>query len=203
MTNKRTLSRRKFITLAGASTTTVGLSLFLKPHLALSKKSKELVRDPQGIFDLPEGFQYKILSIQGQKMSDGTPVPTYFDGMGAFAGPNGTTILIRNHELSPGDKPSVIASHQNKFDRRSSGGTTTLIIDSDRNVIEEYVSLAGTNRNCAGGTTPWGSWISCEEDVAPNHGYNFEIPSQGKIIKPEPLVAMGRFRHEAISQRSA
>jgi secreted PhoX family phosphatase len=80
-------------------------------------------------------------------------------------------------------------------------------------LLEEFVSLAGTNRNCAGGKTPWGSWISCEEEIStpqmnqpnnPNnvsvkHGYNFEVPSQGKIAQPIPLIAMGRFRHEAIA----
>lgn len=193
------LSRRNFITVAGAGAATVLFSSILKHNLASAKGYGELVRDPKGIFDLPKGFQYKILSRQGERMTDGTLVPTNADGMGAFVGANRTTILIRNHELSPGEIPAVMTSDEKKFDKLSAGGTTTLIVDSDRNLIKHYVSLAGTNRNCAGGTTPWGSWISCEEDVSPNHGYNFEIPSQKGIINPEPLVQMGRFRHEAIA----
>ena len=47
---------------------------------------------------LPEAFDYQVISRQGAGMSDGQPTPGIFDGMGAFPGPNGTTILIRNHE---------------------------------------------------------------------------------------------------------
>ncbi len=67
--------------------------------------------------------------------------------------------------------------------------------------------MAGTNRNCAGGITPWNTWITCEEDVTPKmndneteHGYNFEIPAQSiKLTTPVALKAMGRFNHEAVS----
>lgn len=87
------------------------------------------------------------------------------------------------------------------------GGTTTLVFDeATQRVQEQYLSLIGTNRNCAGGPTPWNSWISCEEDTTPvgeghetAHGYNFEIPTTRKgLIKPVPLRAMGRFNHEAV-----
>ncbi len=88
----------------------------------------------------------------------------------------------------------------------------TLVLDKHQRPIAEYVSLAGTSVNCGGGTTPWGSWISCEETtlmpgdldvrgaVTKPHGYNFEVPSQATgPVQPVPLVAMGRFRHEAIA----
>jgi secreted PhoX family phosphatase len=201
------ISRRTFITLAGVSATTVVLSPTLRNlynkitdgQFAMAKGFGKLIQDPNGILDLPQGFQYKILSQEGDIMSDGTPVPSAADGMGVFLGANNTTILVRNHELSPGETPYVIAAENKKYDPLSNGGTTTLIIDNNRNLIKQYVSLAGTNRNCAGGTTPWGSWISCEEDVNSQHGYNFEVPAHSEIVTPVPLKAMGRFRHEAIS----
>lgn len=215
------ISRRNFLTLAGVGTATTVLASPLKQAYSrlaagqsvAGKGFGSLVRDPQGILDLPPGWHYKVLSRTGRLMSDGTAVPTRHDGMAAFAGDKGTVILVRNHELSPHHSPAVKAAKDKKYDPLCQGGTTTLIADRDRNLIAEFVSLAGTNRNCAGGTTPWGSWISCEEDtstpktyapgdprtVALKHGYNFEVPAKGAIAEPFPLVAMGRFRHEAIA----
>lgn len=168
--------------------------------------------DPNGLLDLPRGFQYRAFSRTGDMMSDGSLVPGDHDGMAAFAGPRDTTILIRNHELSPDEvtKPKVKAPVDKQYDTLSRGGTTTLIVGSDRKLIKDYASLAGTYRNCAGGRTPWGSWISCEETTATPanapgsvlkmHGYNFEVPISAKSpVDPIPLVAMGRFNHEAVA----
>jgi hypothetical protein len=69
----------------------------------------------------------------------------------------------------------------------------------------EFLSLSGTIRNCSGGITPWGSWLSCEENVTragenvgKDHGYVFEVPATQKgLVTPVPLKDMGRFNHEA------
>ncbi len=215
------LSRRNFLTLTGLSATGILLASPLKnfyTKLATGKSIStqgfgELIPDSNKLLDLPKGFQYRIFSKVGDTMSDGNPVPMNHDGMAAFDGGDGTTILVRNHEVNPFQTPAVIASEDKKFDRLSPGGTTTLIVDQDRRLVKDYVSLAGTSRNCAGGATPWGSWISCEEhtitpmEIPPNtpvyvsrkHGYNFEVPSKGGLADPIPLVAMGRFNHEAIA----
>jgi hypothetical protein len=215
------LSRRSFLTLAGAGATgfliATNLKNFsLKAATGKSSTAKgfgKLVADPKGILDLPEGFQYRIISQKGDLMSDGTIVPSRHDGMDAFAGANNTTILVRNHEIRPDIKNGISATETQKYDNLSQGGTTTLIIDSNRQLVEQYVSLAGTNLNCAGGATPWGSWISCEEDVSTpatnkkddpknvsrKHGYNFEVIAGKPLTASVPLIAMGRFRHEAIA----
>jgi uncharacterized protein len=224
------LSRRSFFTLAGASAAGIILAAPLKNLYARAASRKsiavsgfgKLIPDPNGILDLPKGFQYKILSKTGEMMSDRTKVPDKKDGMAAFSGENGTTVLIRNHELKPDPSKKIAivdAGEAYKYDKLAPGGTTTLVIDRNYQVLQQYVSLGGTIRNCAGGTTPWGSWISSEEDVStPNtvannssdrmkesfqvslkHGYNFEVPSRGNIATPVPLKAMGRFRHEAIA----
>jgi secreted PhoX family phosphatase len=215
------LTRRSFLTLAGLGMASAAFADPLRKTYGQLARGKspfsrglgKLNPDPNGILDLPAGFRYKILSQMGRSMDDRTPVPTAFDGMGAIAGENGATILIRNHELSPDEQPAVLADRALKYDPLSQGGTTTLVIDRDRNLKREYVSLAGTNRNCAGGTTPWGTWISCEEDVSTpqtnqpddprnvskKHGYAFEVTSAADSKLPVPLTAMGRFRREAIA----
>ena len=72
----------------------------------------------------------------------------------------------------------------------------------------DWLSLGGTGLNCAGGPTPWNSWISCEEwtqraDLrhARDHGYAFEVPALpgNKLYEARPLKAMGRFNREAIA----
>ena len=183
----------------------------------------QLEVDPEGLMNLPPGFTYKIISEQGREMIDGLLVPGLADGMAAFAGPEGKTIVVRNHEISPGDQK--IGAFGKTLDRLSKldpsklydyghgslpslGGTTTFVYDHQSGEIDlEYLSLAGTIRNCAGGLTPWNSWISCEENTSlanskleKNHGYNFEVPASATplLVDPIPLTDMGRFNHEAI-----
>lgn len=172
---------------------------------------------------LPEGFQYKAISIRGETMSDGVLVPGDHDGMAVFPGPRGsrTNVLVRNHELSPnegeaGNLKGCLAPNGQQYDTFAGeaaglggGGTTTVVVDYNGDVVKHFVSLGGTFRNCAGGPTPWGSWISCEENtstpandglVTKKHGYNFEVPASAtEAVEPVPIVAMGRMNHEAVS----
>lgn len=171
------------------------------------------VPDPAAILDLPPGFSYTILSQFGQPMSDENRVPNSADGMGCTVLPDGRLCLMRNHELDPADfKSGAFATGADAgaaFDRLGGralpGGASTLILDPETLAVEEqYLALAGTIRNCSGGMTPWGSWLSCEEDVSNagklghDHGWVFEIPvAPGGLVAAEPVRAMGRFNHEA------
>lgn len=226
------LSRRGFSTgaMAGVfggfmarASAAVGPSAFISGYGELSPAGNELA--------LPPGFQYSIVSYEGEKMNDGFPVPKAMDGMGTFALPNGNVLLIRNHEDSnapaqfrprPANSTSTTAGILNSiletdygprsfaYDAFIGGGTTSIEVEpgGQRRRVREHWSLVGTLRNCAGGVTPWGSWLSCEETLEAaaaggaekDHGYVFEVPIDtvpGRPAAPIPLKQLGRMSHEA------
>lgn len=183
-----------------------------------------LQADPAKVFALPEGFSYQILARAGEKMDDGYLIPGAADGMAAFGMDDGRIGLICNHELSPdevaegpfGAKNELLGQagkdllyDHGRGQNPHQGGTTTIVFNPRTRQKElQYLSLAGTERNCAGGPTPWGSWVTCEETntradgvFEKDHGYNFEVPFSPEIrpAKPVALEEMGRFRHEAIA----
>jgi len=154
-------------------------------------------------------------------MDDGLLLPGAPDGMAAFPLAGGLTALVRNHELSPGTgafgkgaERLAAFGPEKLYDAGAdgtlcAGGTTTLIYDTAKQqVLRQHLSLAGTTRNCAGGPTPWGSWITCEENVdrkgengwkdkrwtcQQDHGYCFEVPADAEgAVDPVPLKAMIR-----------
>lgn len=159
--------------------------------------------------DLPVGFRYAVLGVAGSVMADGNRTPRLHDGMAAFALPNGNIRLIRNHEVrGPGSAPARV-DRSHLYDPRAAGGTTSLEVrpDGERELVRDFVSLAGTTTNCAGGPTPWGTWLSCEESTQgvahgfeKEHGYVFEVPVDAEAPVPAvPLRALGRFVHEAVA----
>lgn len=220
------IDRRQFLTAIAAAATTPVLSASTGPRL---------VGDPGRILDLPEGFSYTIVSRAGQPMSDGLVVPGAHDGMAAFAGDNGRIVIVCNHELdgtllgsgafgSDYDalSPALLGQLYDPGggSTPAHGGTTTTVFDPQQMKTErQFLSLAGTETNCAGGATPWGSWLSCEECFEDpgtafagigrvtrerRHGYVFEVPSTATgLVEPVPLTAMGRFEHEACAVHAA
>jgi secreted PhoX family phosphatase len=217
------LSRRSLV--AGLSATALGFAglrvLSDSPAHAqpVGTGYGPLVRDPARLLDLPAGFAYRIVSRQGERMSDGLRTPNAFDGMACFpvAGARDRVALVRNHEIWPDDTAggafgaAVRVPRSKIFDfqpdgRPKLGGTTTLIWDMrQQRLLRSHLSLAGTCGNCAGGATPWGSWLTCEETIEKDaplvgraHGWVFEVPSRAAgLVDPVPLTAMGRFVHEA------
>ena len=162
---------------------------------------------------LPEGFQYRSFSWAGDPMINGQPTPDAHDGMGVIAverrGDESDLVLVRNHErdfASPIMAPARYdpAARPGRFNPPG-GGTTTLVFRG-REWVSVEPSLSGTLSNCAGGVTPWGSWLSCEETLIDNtagggrrHGYVFEVRRDVTQTTGQPIVGMGRLLHEAVA----
>ena len=182
------------------------------------------------LLNLPKGFRYRLISKEGdpsfvvdeQGNRTEAPTPGIFDGMAAYAVSSGdddddddgrgqrraTVILIRNHEnRERADEIPFAIPADKRYDANpatGNAGNTKLLVTPDRRVIETYQVLAGTSTNCAGGETPWNSWITSEEVFkaggAFGHGYNFEIPAGANApTQAIPIRKAGRFAHEAVS----
>jgi secreted PhoX family phosphatase len=170
-----------------------------------------LIPDPKGVLALPAGFTYRILTHSGRtKLESGEFTPSHHDGTAAFAGPRGTTLLVNNHELK-GPRANwrypVPLTEGLVYDPAASGGCTVVEVRPDGRVAE-WVGIAGTSTNCAGGSTPWGTWLTCEENsdkagvngMTKDHGYVFEVdPIDRRANRdPKPLKFFGRYDHEAV-----
>ena len=219
------INRRRFLqTLAAVAASPARAAVSRQTH-----GFGRLTADPSRIVDLPEGFEYRVIARMGEEMSDGLLVPGEADGMAAFAGRNGRINLVCNHENAPAQQhKGPFGNNLERLDRiqpaclyddgggitPGSGGTTTIVYNPDtRSREQQFMSLAGTELNCAGGETPWGSWLSCEETFSKpgrniesavlvqrnkRHGYVFEVPALATgCTEPRPLKDMGRFEHEA------
>jgi secreted PhoX family phosphatase len=174
----------------------------------------------KGELALPEAFNYRVISRQGEPMTNGALTPSCFDGMGSFPGHRGTTVLIRNHENRLSQNPLGVleipvrvpagASYDPDLEMRA--GCTKLVVRKEREgqyvVEEQFAILGGTDNNCAGGVLPTKKWITCEEVVRRSasgirHGYSFEVDAtaDGPVVA-RPIVGAGRFAHEACVWRS-
>ncbi|MEU9837396.1 alkaline phosphatase PhoX [Streptosporangium sp. NPDC048047] len=167
-----------------------------------------LVPDPAGLFSLPAGFSYRIVAEAGVTLLDsGEPTPSDPDGMAWFARRGGGA-LVCNHEIVFEEPYAVPTLPRLTYDPGARGGTTTIELTAGGERVREYVSLAGTLNNCAGGRTPWNSWLSCEEaeylatgPLQKDHGYVFEVHAldQEANLDPVPLKFLGRYAHEAVA----
>jgi secreted PhoX family phosphatase len=136
--------------------------------------------------------------------------------MGVFNMPDGRFRLVRNHEdRNGGGRGTTALDSSMSYDMRGGGGTTTLVVNPfTRELERHFISISGTTVNCAGGITPWESWITCEEtNVGPTtvvqppslpwlrqHGYCFDVPAAADgQVAAVPIPAMGRFSHEALA----
>lgn len=214
-------SRRNFLT-AGAGAAALGfafgmagsLAPFARPTNTATRNAAgygSLVADPDGILALPEGFSYRVLARSGQTATADGVHPSDPDGIGVFDAPNGGSVLVCNHENGGTEPFRVPVVEGLTYDPGAPGGTSTILVDADGNRVSQYTSVAGTNNNCAGGVSPWGTWLTCEETEAragdgsntKDHGYVFEVdPASRRAnvgFSALPLKFLGRYSHEAVA----
>jgi secreted PhoX family phosphatase len=215
--NRRQLMNRSGAAGAGLVAASFGLGSPATAEPARRSGAKKLFpaleSSPGDLLALPAGFRYEAVAVSGE-----TDV---HDGTGKVVGktperPDGTLVvraqdgyrLVQNHEASPGSKLPVPLVEGTTYDPGAlAGGCTVLDVTRSGRRRSEWVGLSGTISNCAGGPTPWGSWLTCEETEAKagtgtlqkDHGYVFEVfADQPSAQSPKPIKAWGRFAHEAV-----
>lgn len=132
--------------------------------------------DVNGI-KLPMGFASRVVARSGSRV--GTSAYTWHqapDGGATFPLRDGGWVYVSNSEVSSGG-----------------GGAGSIRFDSGARIVGATRILSRTSRNCAGGATPWGTWLSCEEV---DRGYVWECHPLNQTT-PVRRSALGRFKHEA------
>lgn len=162
--------------------------------------------DANGLL-LPEGFTSRVVARSLQPVPGTTyPWPVFPDGGACFATDDGGWIYVSNSENPPPalDLPLPLGREDVFNDvLLGQGGVSAIRFDADGVVVEAYPILTTGRSNCAGGVTPWGTWLSCEEWEAPE-GDGLAPATGGRVWECDPFArtaverpAMGLCKHEA------
>ncbi len=196
------MDRRKFLllSLAAGGSLSVGRG-FLAPAFAAPAQPGDspygplLDPDANGL-RLPEGFTSRVIKQSGQPIGPSTEIAMPFpDGAATFSTSDGGWILVSNSETPP---PADLTD-PTPIGLDATGGVQAIVFGPDGTITDAYPILTGSRSNCAGGATPWGTWLSCEEVDdrfdASNSGRVFECDPTGEKEAVD-LPRLGRFKHE-------
>jgi uncharacterized protein len=173
----RLTSRRKFIQYA-----MLGISGLAVPRLSINAPvtlNKKLYLDNAYNIAIPEGSSIRIVAQSSKPVISNKPFIWHSapDGGACFPADDNGWIYVSNSEIS-----------------EKQGGVGAIRFNSEGDIVDAYPILKSTSRNCAGGKTPWNTWLSCEESG--DQGQVYECDPTGKqkaIVRP----LLGSFNHEA------
>ena len=139
--------------------------------------------DANGL-QLPAGFTSRIVATTGVAMGASSyPWHAAPDGGACFGVAGGGWVYVSNSEVG-----------------LSGGGASAIRFAPDGTIVDAYRILGGTSKNCAGGPTPWGTWLSCEENGPSGRVYECSPGQAGQGVRRD---ALGSFNHEAAAVDTA
>ena len=173
-----------------------GSPVIPSPYGPLSPKLDATTGLP--LLQLPDGFRYLSYSVDRRPAvgRHAVPEPARRHGRRRPAGRLRPADSRAKSRRRRGGTPYREASRRSRIASDGGGGTTNLIFNAKTGTWEKaWSTLAGTIRNCAGGVTPWGTWITCEETVDAGHGWSFDVGAQNgdphAARRHGPLLARG------------